>query len=437
MKCKVLSEGQCPRLALKMNRGGCPYLTPAQLAAAAPPDAGVVLSMSAFDLIPNLDVVEGSGSKSLAQFWDLEAYDIIVTSRGGGTRAGYPASEQGIYGNTEAGRQLLTPKLWLSMLKIVRPTAATLVEDIIALDETPARSRRTAISRSTTWDEKLQALAKEAENAETLRDVTVLGGTAPYLTSNEKPPAEEVVVGEKRETPTKQSLPLLSAGADAIYFAHGALGESPETYIPALQALTKEQMKEVMCFCDSVPMMVMAISAGASIVETDLPFTLAERGWALNIASLCQVSSSSGDAAYATHEPPVISLWDPVFEKDSKTLAGGIGNTRHHVVKKHSTNGGSTAAQQGNGGSSTSNLCECYACRRHSRCYVHHLLMVQELNAHILLAIHNVHQLNNFMVEVRRLEKEGRSSTAGEELRKAFCHRTLLRFGVADVSKVL
>lgn len=34
--------------------------------------------------------------------------------------------------------------------------------------------------------------------------------------------------------------------------------------------------------------------------------------------------------------------------------------------------------------------CVCFTCMRHHRAYLHHLLTVQEMNATILLAIHNL-----------------------------------------------
>ncbi|KAG1671361.1 hypothetical protein FOA52_002971 [Chlamydomonas sp. UWO 241] len=45
--------------------------------------------------------------------------------------------------------------------------------------------------------------------------------------------------------------------------------------------------------------------------------------------------------------------------------------------------------------------CACFACARHSRAYVHHLLQVHEMLAEILLEMHNTHHYHAFMAEVR------------------------------------
>ncbi len=36
--------------------------------------------------------------------------------------------------------------------------------------------------------------------------------------------------------------------------------------------------------------------------------------------------------------------------------------------------------------------CECYTCKNYTRAYIYHMLEVKEMNANILLAIHNVKQ---------------------------------------------
>lgn len=52
--------------------------------------------------------------------------------------------------------------------------------------------------------------------------------------------------------------------------------------------------------------------------------------------------------------------------------------------------------------------CDCYACRRYSRAYIHHLFRAQELLGIRLVSLHNVAFLLKLMRELRQSIKEGR-----------------------------
>jgi len=45
--------------------------------------------------------------------------------------------------------------------------------------------------------------------------------------------------------------------------------------------------------------------------------------------------------------------------------------------------------------------CKCYACRKHHRAYVQHLLTAKEMTAWVLLQIHNVKIVSNFFAAIR------------------------------------
>lgn len=49
-----------------------------------------------------------------------------------------------------------------------------------------------------------------------------------------------------------------------------------------------------------------------------------------------------------------------------------------------------------------SDRCDCYTCQKHTRAYVHHLIMTKELLARILLTIHNLHYYGTFFRTIRR-----------------------------------
>lgn len=52
--------------------------------------------------------------------------------------------------------------------------------------------------------------------------------------------------------------------------------------------------------------------------------------------------------------------------------------------------------------------CNCYACKNHSRAYIRHLFKCGETNSQILMSIHNIHFLLNFVKEARKAILEDR-----------------------------
>ena len=45
--------------------------------------------------------------------------------------------------------------------------------------------------------------------------------------------------------------------------------------------------------------------------------------------------------------------------------------------------------------------CKCYTCKNYNRAYLYHMLEVKEMNANILIAIHNVEQFDHFFQMIR------------------------------------
>lgn len=70
--------------------------------------------------------------------------------------------------------------------------------------------------------------------------------------------------------------------------------------------------------------------------------------------------------------------------------------------------------------------CECFSCQSHTRAYIHHLLLVHEMTAQILLELHNTHQMLEFFACIRASIAEG----TFEKLKHKFAsRREVLRLG--------
>ena len=63
--------------------------------------------------------------------------------------------------------------------------------------------------------------------------------------------------------------------------------------------------------------------------------------------------------------------------------------------------------------------CKCFTCRCHSRAYIHHLLLVHEMTAQILLELHNTHQMLEWFACIRASIAE----STFEKLKQSFVRR--------------
>ncbi|KAF8425513.1 tRNA-guanine(15) transglycosylase-like protein [Tirmania nivea] len=75
-----------------------------------------------------------------------------------------------------------------------------------------------------------------------------------------------------------------------------------------------------------------------------------------------------------------LDMWGLAYAADLRPLSFGLGGGEEGQDEK---------------------TCDCYACRRHHRAYVQHLLQAKEMTAWVLLQIHNYHILEKFFVAVR------------------------------------
>ena len=63
--------------------------------------------------------------------------------------------------------------------------------------------------------------------------------------------------------------------------------------------------------------------------------------------------------------------------------------------------------------------CACFSCRHHTRAYVHHLLLVHEMTAQILLELHNTHQMLEWFAGIQASIAKG----TFQKLKQSFIRR--------------
>ncbi|KAG8343014.1 queuine tRNA-ribosyltransferase [Trypanosoma vivax] len=145
--------------------------------------------------------------------------------------------------------------------------------------------------------------------------------------------------------------------------------ETLQQYASRLKEIASKY--RVMATAPSVAGLLTCLKAGVSFIECTLPWVLAEKGIALTLNTYPILGESP--SRYTTQ----MDLNDYCFAVDIQPLNPG---------------------------------CDCHTCKRHTRAYIHHLLTVQEMNAHILLTIHNLKSLVRVVRLYRRSSKDERDA---------------------------
>ena len=123
-----------------------------------------------------------------------------------------------------------------------------------------------------------------------------------------------------------------------------------------------------------------AVAAGVDIFDTVYPTVEAELG--------CALLFDFGSDLAAEHAPPrKLELWGAEFKQDFAPILQG---------------------------------CQCYACRRHTRAYIHHLLNVHEMLGTNLLMTHNLHHYMRFFAAIRRSIADQRFAESCAEFKRVY-----------------
>ncbi len=86
--------------------------------------------------------------------------------------------------------------------------------------------------------------------------------------------------------------------------------------------------------------------------------------------------------------------------RDQVLIANGQGFTRHGVMNIRN-------ARHTHDDRPLDEACECPACRKHSRGYLHHLFKANEMLGSMLLTWHNLHYYQDLMVGLRAAIEAG------------------------------
>eukprot|EP00941_MAST-03F_sp_MAST-3F-sp1_P006135 g6135.t1 len=123
-------------------------------------------------------------------------------------------------------------------------------------------------------------------------------------------------------------------------------------------------------FCPSEALAAV-VDGGIDVVESNYPIFLTKSGRAMTVPLPTDKIEAK---ATVKGEPLSINLYDLCYERDMRPLVPG---------------------------------CGCYACERHSRAYIHHLLRTHEMLGAVLLEMHNIYRYKGMFISLREAMKKG------------------------------
>lgn len=294
-----------------------------------------LLSLSIFDAVEHVKALQAT-KLPFAALCGLSEFKVLLSVRSPfiGSHTSTASSEQGIAGDHDTGRLVITVEKLKEIESAIQPDGVVGLSDAGCVDEPILKKRRTAIDRSCRWFEQLMT-SKDASKV--------------------------VVPATVIRNSKKFSAPASNAG---IYIDFANQNETLGSRIAAIRETLEIQSGSfVVSHAESVPAVIGSVLSGVTRIESALPWQLAAKGKALCLP-LSETALQDVLASSAHNRPPVLlDLNDPAFRWDKAALSSGEIS------------------------------CRCYTCQRHTRCYIHHLLSVQEMNSEILLVIHNLTQL--------------------------------------------
>lgn len=332
--------------------------------------------------------------------------------------------------DTLYGRRALSPAGHAALVARLKPTLATAI-----MDEAPSSASRTrqqkAVERSLAWlDHLLRAAA-------TVPSITSNGGgdgdgDAPEENASQQPAAAEgqrgqgqqqgvtafilggVVGGADlalRRQSARETVKRLAAATSSSSPAVGGgvsigglgMGESPQERRAVLQAVAAELPAPLLRACvglsSPLELLDAMLAGGVDVINSPLPFQLTQAGHALAFPLEMDEQEEGAGAGGASSPTPkrrrlekgsqtvdepegeegnggaILNLWDRRWRRDARPLVAG---------------------------------CPCLACRRHSRAYIHHLLLAHEMAGEVLLHAHNLEHVLGLFEAARRAILSGK-----------------------------
>lgn len=157
-------------------------------------------------------------------------------------------------------------------------------------------------------------------------------------------------------------------------------------YNPETTEVLPQTLNDKIRLCLSEPKspqeLLRAIALGVDMITLPFVTSTSEAGIAFDFTFKQDSNRASGDKA-----PLGVDMWSITHATDTSALSQG---------------------------------CQCYACKRHHRAYIHHCLQAREMLAWTLLQVHNFHVIDNFFIDVRRSIANGTFDTDAQLFQQTY-----------------
>mmetsp|Transcript_8142 Transcript_8142/g.12162 ORF Transcript_8142/g.12162 Transcript_8142/m.12162 type:complete len:446 (+) Transcript_8142:43-1380(+) len=163
--------------------------------------------------------------------------------------------------------------------------------------------------------------------------------------------------------------------------------------------------------CDTIEHILEAMEMGVDFISSNCPQLLTSGGFAIAFDTNQTILEKSpveiGPESCRSTQPNPNSLSGIVeaIEDNEECVDKEMKSSKGSVTKKHCLNMWNDCHRK-----DTSPLvrgCECHACQYYSRAYIHHLLIVKEILAEVLLYQHNQYRLLQLFSIARKKSQEG------------------------------
>lgn len=350
-----------PAPLLYTRRGFPAALTLRELEALSNPSTALCLGLqiSVADFIEDAGSVLAKVPGGLREFCGFKGRDdfLVLSGRDALTpQTSMPASDGWVTLVTGSGQKKVTVEQYIAFVATTKVDAIAWLTDEVVGDGAERRHKK-SIDRGLVWlDKGLAARDKGEIPASTLIFAGVGGG------------------GSARER-ERAAAEISKRAVDGFVFTGMGSGESCEerdSMLTTSISLLQDHKPRIIVGLGTPAEVLQCVGHGVDLFETAYPYLVSSQGYAIAYPVRYEEVMGGGGRELREldeGEGGKLNLRDTKYNRDTQPLVKG---------------------------------CECFACGRHTRAYIHHLLNTREMLAEVLLNSHNHHQYQLFFASIRQ-----------------------------------
>ncbi|XP_066478428.1 queuine tRNA-ribosyltransferase accessory subunit 2 isoform X2 [Tiliqua scincoides] len=290
------------------------------------------------------------------------------------------------------GRVEITPSKFMAIQRALQPDWFQCLADGDTIAEEVSKKRaKKSVDRSLSFlDECLQMQEKIPELQESMMIGVIEGGD----------------VLEERLRSAKETAKRPVAGFLLDGFQGDAMAkETKLELLSSVSAVLPEDKPRLIHGIGRPDLVLECVERGVDVFESCFPYQVTERGCALSFSYNYHLDP---ETAVLIENGKLAAEKKEDQKTKSETCEGAQDMSSFEICLKDKR-------YQGDFGPLV-NGCSCYCCQNHSRAYIHHLLMTNELLAGVLLMMHNFQHYFSFFCSVRDALKEGKLNQLKETI---------------------